>query len=168
MSLILTLAVDGNRKRSLTGGIAQSAARSMQRLHAVLLLLFIFIAVTLHDTTLHACTVRRLCTASQGCYLVLPQFSSGKPRVFQELCLARLLAPAVAEVAVAGGPPAVLLDALVAAEAVGDAGERVVLALAHAHPGLRHHRRRRPAVVVCAWIAEGGRVHEAAEIKNNT
>jgi len=57
-------------------------------------------------------------------------------------------------VAVSGGPAALLLDALVAAEAVGDAGERVVLALAHAHPGLRHHRRRRPAAIVAAVVCE--------------
>jgi hypothetical protein len=33
---------------------------------------------------------------------------------------------------------------------VGDAGERVVLALAHAHPGLRHHRRPAAAAIVAA------------------
>lgn len=59
------------------------------------------------------------------------------------LASAGLLAGADPPVAVSCGPPALLLGAGVAADAVGDAGEGVVVALPRAHPRLRH------AMVVC-------------------
>ena len=65
--------------------------------------------------------------------------------------LACLLAGAEPVVAVAGGPSAALADAVAGAEAVGDAGEGVVLALPRAHPRLhRHHPAA--AAVVCVHV----------------
>jgi hypothetical protein len=79
--------------------------------------------------------------------------------------LACLLAGADPPAAVAGGPAAALVDAVAGAEAVGDAGEGVLLALPGAHPRLhRHHPADVAAAAVCReerqQARSGFRIHQ--------